>query len=1132
MVRFLFTILFICFQFGFLFSQTDLFPIAKNGKWGLIKRDGSIVLQPIYDYIEYQPGGGKFIYDQRGKFGALDETGNVLSPPFFEDIWFFTPDLGEFKLNNKWRLYKLNEDVLKKDFDTIEFVQDQLYQLTQKDTLLFYDARSSSFSERMYLEGVIENDALIANRKNGLIDLLTPTGLKFITKDFTSLEWINKRIAFINFADGVQILNVEQRKFISEKYESITHQFDDWFTCKDGSENVLFNVGTGKTYKIPEVDEIIDFNGNLMSYYKGGSVGVWNYISGVEILPAEYEGAALQSGLIYTQKNGLFGIVTSSGNEIFPPIYTDISNYGNVYSVRKDGRAGLASPSGKEIEPCVYRKIEIYDKNVKCYEGKNLVTISLDEAGKVKDRTVYTEYMTVSFDKERMPRQSTQSLNFDSANESDKKKSENNKEGWFQTKFQREVNGVMKDIDGNWGMKNSKDSIVIRARYKEIDIQGGTPYTFAYLEKRLKSLVGKNAMQRISEKGLFYAIDNSIAVTPGWFHVVQHKLKYVLGNQKFLQVQIEDFKKYALARAVQKTPVLIDSSGTVVYSQLTFYDDYVENHLRICEGGTQIPNKRLINGNTMSIATFFADMGFESYEVDKKKPYFAIKGGKWFFIDREGNKKNTIPFDYAFPFQKNRSIVLRKGKWGVVDTNMVEIVPITNQWVERIVTHGKTFFKVTNGHSQKYFYQRSTSSYVETEYSLFSDYINGLWFVSDPKTKKYGIVDTTLNLVKDFTIDQVKGRFGDLTTVIIDGKSYLLDKNGKIVSVGFDDAIRILPLKHNRYKIETSERGFYVADASGKVLIPPYTCSEIVSSNEKYICYKDPSLNFKVWSEVPITLPKKTILMAGNPKNEMLLLMKGKKYFLYSMKTSTVIGKPVKNIVALENEGYVFQNLEGKKGMVSYAGDTILPAVFTEIKFSDRDWGIGNVSWDRFHLINEKGQKIDDEVYKKITPYSDYFLIESEKGIGVMDVSGKFILPCQYTGVTEYLSDYFRTTSAGGLIEYFDKTGRLITSTTTIGLVGTPGVGWIIKEGKFKYFYDGYINKRLNFEEIIPLSSDGFILTEKSRVGVYGYEGDTIVPLVYHELKLDRDLFQVRFFNSFGYVNHDGKILFNPITGK
>ena len=1131
MNKFFLVILFSCFQFGFLFSQNDLFPIAKNGKWGLIKRDGSFVLQPIYDYIEYQTAGQKFIYDHRGKFGALDEKGMVLSPPFFEYIWFFTPDLGAFQLNNKWRLFKQNEDILKKDFDTIEFVQDQLYQLTQKDTLLFYDAKTSATSERWYLEGLIEKDVLIADRKNGLKDLLTPTGLKTIVANITSLEWIDKRMAFVYFQSGVQLLNAPERKFVSEKYENITHQFDNWFVCKNGSNYFLFNVGTGKIYTIPEVDEIIDFSGNLLSYYKGGSIGVWNYVTGQEILPPTFEGAALQGGLIYTQQNGLFGIVTSSGNEIFPPIYSEISNYTNVYLLRKDGRAGLATPSGKEIEPCIYRKIEIYDKNVKCYD-KNLTTISLDESGKVKDRTVYTEFMTVSFDKERMPRQSTQSLNFASSNESDKAKSENYKEGWFQTKFQREVNGVMKDIYGNWGMKNNKDSIVIRARYKEIELMYGTTYTFAFLEKRLKSLVGKNAMNRIMEKDLFYAIDKSIAVAPGWFHIVNHKGKFVLSNQKYLSVQIEDFNEYALARAVLKIPVLIDSSGNIAYSNLTFYDDYYDGHLRICEGGTQLPNKRLINGSTMSIDDFFDDMRFYSYEVDKKKPYFSIKGGKWFFIDRYGNKKNEQPFDFAFPFQNNRSIVARKGKWGVVDTNMIEIVKIDNQLVERIYSNGKTFFKVTNGHNQKYFYQRSESSYTETDYSEFSNYINGFWFVKHPKTLKWGVVDTTLNLVMDFTIDQVLARYGDLTTVLIDKKSYLLDKNIQIISPGFEGATGIVPLKHNRYKIETSERSFYVVDASGNVLIPPYTCSEIVASNEKHICYKDPNLNFKIWSETPITLPKKTILISGNPKNEILLLLKGKKYFLYSIKTSTIIGKPIKSVISLENEGYVFQNLEGKKGIVNYAGDTILQATYTEIKFNDKAWGVANISWDKFYLINEKGEKMYDQVFKKITAVSDYYLIEDENGTGLMNANAEFIFPCKFISINEYNYDYYRTTQTGKSTTYYTKNMEELTTTDRFDLKGTPLTGWVASVGKVKYFYDGYINKRLNFEEIIPLSTNSFILYEKWRVGVYGYEGDTVVPPIYHELKQDRDLFQVRFFNSFGYFDHFGKNLFDPKTGK
>ena len=64
-------------------SQNNLLPIAKDGKWGLIRHDGTTVLPPVCDYIEYQQAGLKFVYDIKGAMGVLDANGTILIIPLY-----------------------------------------------------------------------------------------------------------------------------------------------------------------------------------------------------------------------------------------------------------------------------------------------------------------------------------------------------------------------------------------------------------------------------------------------------------------------------------------------------------------------------------------------------------------------------------------------------------------------------------------------------------------------------------------------------------------------------------------------------------------------------------------------------------------------------------------------------------------------------------------------------------------------------------------------------------------------------------------------------------------------------------------------------------------------------------------
>ncbi len=1110
-------------------GQMDLLPVAKDGKWGLIKRDGSSVMPPVCDYIEYQAAGSKFVFDMRGKMGVIDYDGTIILKPFFDEITFFTPQFGAFKLNGKWRLYHGEKDILETDYDSITVFINDILLLHQNDTIKFFSLASSKSSTRFYRSAQLDKNLMLAEKKDGLRDLLLLPTFTVIGNDLSGMEAVSNNISLIYFTDGMQLFSVRDQKFISEKYDVVRHEFENWFVCQSNSDFVLLDPIKDRSYKIPVTDEILEISGGLMTYYLKDKAGAWNLSTETEILEPKYDGAAIQDRFIFTQNGPLFGLVNSSGKEIFPTEYTDISNFGNVYLITKDNKVGVASPSGKILEPCAYNKIEVYEKNVKCYAGKRLVTLSVDESGTVKDRTVYDEYMSVSFEKPRRPEQNAQSLNFSGANVSEDLRDELNRMGWFQTKFQREVNGVMKDFYGNWGMKNENDSIVIRARYKDIDVSFSSSYTIAYLERRLKSYVGKKAVAAIVQKGYFYKIDESIALGNPWFHIVNHRQKVVLGKEPFMTAQIDDFRGYSLARAVQKVPVLIDSSGAVIYDNITYYDSYTNDHLRICEGGVQTPLKRP-TGISFPIATFFTNMGFYHYDVDPNLSHFYIKGGKWFFINRKGEKINSQPFDFAFPFQNNRSIVLRKGKWGVVDTNMTEIVPIVNQVVERIYSNGNTFFKVVNAHSQKYFYQRTSGTYTETDYSTFSNYKNGLWFVKHPKNDKWALVDTLLNVVIDFKIDAVYGRYGDYTTVRMGEEAFLLDRNGQIVLGGFNGATHIVPLKHNRFKIEKSERNFHVIDASGNILIPPGTAYEIIASNENYIFYKDYSMSVQAWSVKPFILPKKTILISGSPDNELLLLQKGKNNYLYSIKTGMLVSKkPIKNVISLEKEGYIFADLNGLQGIVSYSGDTILPATYTDIKFNDRTWGIAKISYKEFVIINEKGQKKFDLVFTDIFPDSEHYELRTAEVSGVINLNGDVVLPFEFKSIETYYGDYYKTSKSTD-VTFYDRSGNFLCTNDNAKVTGMPTTGWIITKDKMQYFYDGYINRTLPFGTIIPVSSDGYILQETARTGVYSYEGDTVVPPYYHQVKTDRELFQVRFFNSYGYFDHNGKSYFDPMT--
>ena len=199
---------------------------------------------------------------------------------------------------------------------------------------------------------------------------------------------------------------------------------------------------------------------------------------------------------------------------------------------------------------------------------------------------------------------------------------------------------------------------------------------------------------------------------------------------------------------------------------------------------------------------------------------------------------------------------------------------------------------------------------------------------------------------------------------------------------------------------------------------------------------------------------------------------------------------------------------------------------------------------DTYEIIDNKGTVRQDGIFSAVERSllrTDHYIVKNENGYGIMNEVGKFIIPCQYEGLTVFGHQYYRARDTTGVVHFLNPNCEELFTVEYEGVYGFPPNGYIthpmhkVSKGKedVQYFYNGgYINYSMPFKSIHPISTNGFIVEEDKQHGIYSYEGDTIAPVEYHELKVVRSKFQVRFFNSFGYFDQDGKSLFDPKTGK
>ncbi|MCT8341272.1 WG repeat-containing protein [Flavobacteriaceae bacterium TK19130] len=120
-------------SFGYV--QSDKFWYNKRGKYGLADTTGTILIEPIYDYLTYFSDNGLAITKKGDKFGYINANGVIIIDFLFDDARGFRNGYAGVKLNGKWGFIdKKGRFIIEPKFDKIE---DEFKTI-------------NSYSERMY----------------------------------------------------------------------------------------------------------------------------------------------------------------------------------------------------------------------------------------------------------------------------------------------------------------------------------------------------------------------------------------------------------------------------------------------------------------------------------------------------------------------------------------------------------------------------------------------------------------------------------------------------------------------------------------------------------------------------------------------------------------------------------------------------------------------------------------------------------------------------------------------------------------------------------------------------------------------------------------------------------------------
>ena len=341
--------------------EFNYFVFKENEKYGVIDKDGNIILNPEYtDVIIPNPGKDVFLCE--------NEKGSELINSKKESLFKEYDEIELIKLNNL-------TSTLSYEINALKYKKNGLYGLI--------DYKGNKITENIYesIENINPTEGKFIvkqNKKAGIIDfngnILVPIQYDFIISDeyFTDKDEYNKSgFITLNVAnDGYKYgyINYKGKKVLENKYNEIN--------------------------RIPNQEDEI-----LLIVSENGQKALYN--SSKKILEHEYASISYEedSNLLIVQKNKKYGVFSLDGKKIIDINYDDIESKGIYLYAKMQSQNKVFDVQGKEIDmnfnKTIYKtenedyKISIVLNNDITYYG----VVNREDKTIIEERYRYLEYL-------------------------------------------------------------------------------------------------------------------------------------------------------------------------------------------------------------------------------------------------------------------------------------------------------------------------------------------------------------------------------------------------------------------------------------------------------------------------------------------------------------------------------------------------------------------------------------------------------------------------------------------------------------------------------------------------------------------------------------------------------------------
>ena len=1058
-----------------LLVAQELFPIKKDKKWGLIDKQGDLIVQPIYNAIGEFKHFGYAVMQRNDGVGLLDQAAKEIIKPKYEDIKVLDVDLIAVMDQGEWMVINLDEKiVLQKGYSRVHvwqgeylaFLRDNLWGLARKDGTILSEPAYESLR-------IIEN-GFFETQIAGNYGLLSPAGVVLLAARFSEVKILHDDLFFFKNNrrwGGVDGTGTEVFPPAFDSFQKLNEQF---FILVSKNLKYLYSHAAKDIVSKDEYTTFYNFSTDQVLTKKQRRLGLLDNVGKMILSPKYHEIHAYTDSLYRVNYEGKWGIVDLHDEIIIPFDYDYIAPSSNRVCAAKKGKFFTAiNLDGEELLEAKYQQIVIENDLIKANVNGALDIFSIDAGGNIIDESKLEKHFTISIGGNTRQNRRTRDSFWDRPNNNLLEKFE-----WFYAPR----------LD-KWGLRKLADGTnQIEPIYDWIDVRKDFGFT----------LVGMEATH-------YYRMDKSEFRSLTHFGLVNNDVGMLTTLVNLIDIRFDDFTtaESNIARVIFSDGKhgLMTKSGKVIKKNLAYVGEFNDGLARFSKKGVLSLTMKSRFDNIEPVKDYARNMieefGLVSYtQVDRdffNDGNLACKACSWGYIDTAGLEIVSPQYDFARDFVNGVGIVAQDNKWGIVGVAGKTLMPCDYDDISFLDNTNNNILKISVNRQKYGLIDTLGQVTVSLMYDEIGEFCDGRLAVR--KGKKWGFVDKNGREVIPCRFSKVMNFSQGYATVKLSNKWGLINKLGDTQ----------LPFEHNQlgnyadglvWFRGTSGRGYMDKDGN-----------EIVEAK---------------------------FTVADDFHQGVSRVKEGGKYGLIDTKGDFIIRPKYILISPFNNDGLAIANRQANRAkyeVIDLQGRVITQTAYRHIQpYND---GLAAVRLqDQYGFIDNRGKLVINNIYSKVSDFSEGLAsVQSDGKCGYINQKGETIVPFEFSKCLDYEDGkavVYNGYRKAGLI---DQQGKFLIKPGLNRLMNFNDGRGLVRDEKYRFYYiteqaklyDGFYDKAGSFTNGVA------VVQIEGLWGVINQKGIEIIPPKYDKIENFEDGYaKVRIKEFSGLSNLNGEMIVAP----